>query len=104
MQVRGARAGDVCEAVAVQLLEPRNGAEMRFRVLGQLLERGRHAADATAVRCPVSHARRITMTDVASAPAMNAPAAVKPINHWISGSVQAGRSGRTGRVFNPATG
>src|SRR6266850_4185258 len=39
------------------------------------------------------------MTDV-----VDAPAAVKPINHWISGSPYAGRSGRTGPVFNPATG
>jgi malonate-semialdehyde dehydrogenase (acetylating)/methylmalonate-semialdehyde dehydrogenase len=39
------------------------------------------------------------MTDV-----VDAPAAVKPINHWISGSSYQGRSGRTGPVFNPATG
>ncbi|MFL5963527.1 MAG: CoA-acylating methylmalonate-semialdehyde dehydrogenase [Gaiellaceae bacterium] len=39
------------------------------------------------------------MTDVVDAPAL-----VKPINHWISGSPYAGRSGRTGPVFNPATG
>jgi malonate-semialdehyde dehydrogenase (acetylating)/methylmalonate-semialdehyde dehydrogenase len=39
------------------------------------------------------------MTDL-----VDAPAAVKPINHWISGAAYAGRSGRTGRVFNPATG
>src|SRR3954465_6874400 len=39
------------------------------------------------------------MTDV-----VDAPAAVKPINHWISGSAYAGQSGRTGPVFNPATG
>src|SRR4051794_340265 len=45
------------------------------------------------------HARRSTMTDV-----VDAPAAVKPINHWISGSSYQGRSGRTGPVFNPATG
>jgi malonate-semialdehyde dehydrogenase (acetylating)/methylmalonate-semialdehyde dehydrogenase len=44
------------------------------------------------------------MTDVASAPAIGAPAAVKPINHWISGGAYAGQSGRTGPVFNPATG
>jgi malonate-semialdehyde dehydrogenase (acetylating)/methylmalonate-semialdehyde dehydrogenase len=43
------------------------------------------------------------MTDVASAPAISAPA-VKPINHWISGQAYAGRSGRSGPVFNPATG
>src|SRR4051794_19752703 len=45
------------------------------------------------------HARRSTMTDV-----VDAPAAVKPINHGISGSSYQGRSGRTGPVFNPPTG
>jgi malonate-semialdehyde dehydrogenase (acetylating)/methylmalonate-semialdehyde dehydrogenase len=35
---------------------------------------------------------------------VEAPTAVKPINHWISGSSYQGRSGRTGPVFNPATG
>ena len=39
------------------------------------------------------------MTDV-----VDAPAAVKPINHWISGKPYAGRSGRSGPVYNPATG
>jgi malonate-semialdehyde dehydrogenase (acetylating)/methylmalonate-semialdehyde dehydrogenase len=39
------------------------------------------------------------MTDV-----VDAPTAVKPINHWISGAAYAGRSGRSGRVYNPATG
>ncbi len=39
------------------------------------------------------------MTDV-----IDAPATVKPINHWIGGKAAAGRSGRTGPVFNPATG
>jgi len=39
------------------------------------------------------------MTDV-----IEAPAAVKPINHWIGGSLTAGRSGRSGAVYNPATG
>src|SRR5437763_16815713 len=39
------------------------------------------------------------MTDV-----VDAPAAVKPINHWIGGSPYVGRSGRTGPVFNPAAG
>ena len=39
------------------------------------------------------------MTDV-----VDAPAAVKPINHWISGATYAGVSGRSGPVFNPATG
>ena len=35
---------------------------------------------------------------------VEAPAAVKPINHWISGGPYAGQSGRSGPVFNPATG
>ena len=39
------------------------------------------------------------MTDV-----VEAPASVKPINHWIAGSSYAGRSGRSGPVYNPATG
>ncbi|HEY7398841.1 MAG TPA: CoA-acylating methylmalonate-semialdehyde dehydrogenase, partial [Gaiellaceae bacterium] len=39
------------------------------------------------------------MTDV-----VDAPASVKPINHWISGGPSPGGSGRTGPVFNPATG
>jgi malonate-semialdehyde dehydrogenase (acetylating)/methylmalonate-semialdehyde dehydrogenase len=39
------------------------------------------------------------MTDV-----IDAPAAVKPISHWISGGVYPGQSGRTGSVFNPASG
>ena len=44
------------------------------------------------------------MTDVASAPAIDAPAAAKPINHWISGRRVAGESGRTSAVYNPAKG
>jgi malonate-semialdehyde dehydrogenase (acetylating)/methylmalonate-semialdehyde dehydrogenase len=39
------------------------------------------------------------MTDLA-----DAPAAVKPINHWIGGRAVAGMSGRSGPVYNPATG
>jgi malonate-semialdehyde dehydrogenase (acetylating) / methylmalonate-semialdehyde dehydrogenase len=39
------------------------------------------------------------MTDL-----IDAPAAVKPINHWIGGATYEGRSGRTGPVYNPATG
>jgi malonate-semialdehyde dehydrogenase (acetylating)/methylmalonate-semialdehyde dehydrogenase len=39
------------------------------------------------------------MTDV-----VEAPAAVKPINHWISGGAYPGQSGRSGPVYNPATG
>ncbi len=39
------------------------------------------------------------MTDV-----VDAATTVEPINHWISGAAYAGRSGRTGPVFNPAAG
>ncbi|HZO98456.1 MAG TPA: CoA-acylating methylmalonate-semialdehyde dehydrogenase [Gaiellaceae bacterium] len=39
------------------------------------------------------------MTELAEA-----PAAVRPIHHWIGGAPFEGRSGRTGPVFNPATG
>jgi malonate-semialdehyde dehydrogenase (acetylating)/methylmalonate-semialdehyde dehydrogenase len=35
---------------------------------------------------------------------IEAPAAVKPIHHWIGGQIYAGQSGRSGPVFNPATG
>src|SRR5258708_13779606 len=44
------------------------------------------------------------MTDVASGPGIRACTGVKPINHWISGQAYAGQSGRSGPVFNPATG
>jgi malonate-semialdehyde dehydrogenase (acetylating)/methylmalonate-semialdehyde dehydrogenase len=39
------------------------------------------------------------MTDV-----IDAPPSAKPINHWISGAARAGESGRSGPVYNPATG
>jgi malonate-semialdehyde dehydrogenase (acetylating) / methylmalonate-semialdehyde dehydrogenase len=35
---------------------------------------------------------------------IEAPAAVKPIRHWIGGRSVPGTSGRSGPVFNPATG
>ncbi|HEY2327018.1 MAG TPA: CoA-acylating methylmalonate-semialdehyde dehydrogenase [Gaiellaceae bacterium] len=35
---------------------------------------------------------------------IDAPAAVKPINHWIGGRAAPGTSGRSGAVYNPATG
>jgi malonate-semialdehyde dehydrogenase (acetylating)/methylmalonate-semialdehyde dehydrogenase len=35
---------------------------------------------------------------------IEAPTTVKPINHWIAGGAYAGQSGRTGAVYNPATG
>src|SRR5260221_8371694 len=35
---------------------------------------------------------------------VEAPPAVKPINHWIGGKPTRGRSGRSGPVYNPAHG
>jgi malonate-semialdehyde dehydrogenase (acetylating)/methylmalonate-semialdehyde dehydrogenase len=35
---------------------------------------------------------------------IDAPRAVRPINHWIGGGRREGGSGRTGPVFDPATG
>jgi malonate-semialdehyde dehydrogenase (acetylating) / methylmalonate-semialdehyde dehydrogenase len=35
---------------------------------------------------------------------VEAPSALKAINHWIGGRTYAGRSGRSGAVYNPATG
>jgi malonate-semialdehyde dehydrogenase (acetylating) / methylmalonate-semialdehyde dehydrogenase len=35
---------------------------------------------------------------------VSAPAAVKPINHWIGGTPYAGESGRSGPVYNPSLG
>jgi malonate-semialdehyde dehydrogenase (acetylating) / methylmalonate-semialdehyde dehydrogenase len=35
---------------------------------------------------------------------IEAPVAVKPIHHWIGGAVYEGQSGRSGPVYNPATG
>src|SRR3954465_8035397 len=48
------------------------------------------------------------MTELASAPGERASdsngAAITPINHWIDGAPVPGTSGRTAKVFNPATG
>src|SRR5919106_3506112 len=35
---------------------------------------------------------------------IEAPTAVKPIHHWIGGRIVPGESGRSGPVWNPATG
>ena len=35
---------------------------------------------------------------------LEAPTTAKPISHWIAGRTYVGRSGRSGAVFNPATG
>ncbi len=44
------------------------------------------------------------MTELASAPERAKPGDLKRITHWIGGQAVAGESGRSGRVFNPATG
>jgi malonate-semialdehyde dehydrogenase (acetylating)/methylmalonate-semialdehyde dehydrogenase len=44
------------------------------------------------------------MTEVIDAGHTEVGAAVQPLNHWIGGKRVEGRSGRTGKVFNPATG
>src|SRR2546423_14488598 len=43
------------------------------------------------------------MTEVAEAPTSE-KTEIKPINHWIGGKRVAGESGRSGPVYNPATG
>src|SRR5438874_5054709 len=50
-------------------------------------------------RYPGSNFRGGAMTET-----IEAPAAVKPIHHWIGGAVHAGQSGRSGPVYNPASG
>jgi malonate-semialdehyde dehydrogenase (acetylating) / methylmalonate-semialdehyde dehydrogenase len=44
------------------------------------------------------------MTEVATAPEERAEKELKRINHWIGGKSVAGESGRSGPVYNPATG
>jgi malonate-semialdehyde dehydrogenase (acetylating)/methylmalonate-semialdehyde dehydrogenase len=44
------------------------------------------------------------MTEVAAPPAPQQEEQIAPINHWIGGRKVAGTSGRSGPVYNPATG
>ena len=44
------------------------------------------------------------MTEVAEAPAAASSGEIKRISHWIGGKLVEGTSGRSGPVFNPATG
>src|SRR5881398_747405 len=44
------------------------------------------------------------MTEVVTAPAKGAKTQLNRINHWIGGTRVAGESGRSGPVYNPATG
>src|SRR5579884_2328855 len=67
-------------------LEPRLGRERAARLLGEL--------DQVARR-----ARLHPVTDL-----IEAPPAVRPIHHWVGGRPLAGASGRSGAVYDPATG
>ena len=64
-------------------------------LVGPVLERG-HDSMVTRYACP--------MTEVVAAPAGQATKALRQIDHWIDGKRFAGTSGRTGPVYNPATG
>ena len=44
------------------------------------------------------------MTEVAEAPGRAKTDEIARINHWIGGKRVAGRSGRSGPVYNPAEG
>jgi malonate-semialdehyde dehydrogenase (acetylating)/methylmalonate-semialdehyde dehydrogenase len=44
------------------------------------------------------------MTEVAEAPSAQQSEEIKPIHHWIDGAPVTGESGRSGPVYNPATG
>src|SRR4051794_17806816 len=44
------------------------------------------------------------MTEVVTAPSERAESELRRISHWIGGRIVAGESGRTGPVWNPATG
>ena len=61
--------------------------------VGSLHGQAETVAGATSARLPA-------VTDTLQ----EAPTAVKPINHWIGGMAVAGASGRSGAVYNPATG
>ena len=42
--------------------------------------------------------------EVAVSQVIETPAAVEHVHHWIGGKIRTGQSGRSGAVFNPATG
>ena len=44
------------------------------------------------------------MTEVAEAPVAAERGEIKRISHWINGKIVEGTSGRSGPVYNPATG
>ena len=53
---------------------------------------------------PGKLSRRTEMTELAEAPAVERDGAITRIPHWIGGTRVDGTSGRTGPVYNPATG
>src|SRR5436190_12726271 len=61
-------------------------------------------APPPAGRYPHLFGRGGAMTELAQAPREGATEQVAAINHWIGGKRVPGRSGRTGPVYNPATG
>ncbi len=87
------RAGLEDVVPAVDLVEALAWQQVHCGVLGELLQRRGHGTLLCITRGGTA------MTDV-----VDAPTTVKPINHWISGARYPGKSGRTGPVFNPATG
>jgi len=50
------------------------------------------------------HVQEDAMTELATPPARAARKEIVRINHWIGGRSVTGASGRSGRVYNPATG
>ena len=99
------RASSACPPAARKPLTPR--ARVRPpRTASRLDRRPRPRAVSsasssrlgTALVCSDPYEEE-NVTDV-----VDAPTAVKPINHWIAGATYAGKSGRSGPVFNPATG
>src|SRR5438270_4424427 len=61
-------------------------------------------APPRAGRYPHLFGRGGAMTELAQAPHEGSTEQVAAINHWIGGKRVPGRSGRTGPVYNPATG
>src|SRR5437763_4403494 len=57
-----------------------------------------------ASRARVAGTKEVAMTEVAQAPGAERAHELKRITHWIGGEPVAGRSGRSGPVYNPARG
>ncbi|MDX6508558.1 MAG: malonate-semialdehyde dehydrogenase (acetylating) / methylmalonate-semialdehyde dehydrogenase, partial [Gaiellaceae bacterium] len=63
-----------------------------------------HPASVTRDTLGLTAFEEDEMTEVAEAPGRAQDNEIAPINHWIGGKLVAGASGRTGPVYNPATG